>query len=85
MEAMALGTPVIASAGGGPAEVVEDGVSGVLVPPGDVEALAEAVRRVLADRGLRARLVDGGRRRAEQYSTDAAADDILSFLLREEQ
>jgi len=56
VEALAVGTPVIATAVGGVAEVVEDGVNGLLVPPGDPEAFAEAIRRFLGDEALRARL-----------------------------
>jgi glycosyltransferase involved in cell wall biosynthesis len=58
VEALAVGTPVIATATGGVAEVVEDGCNGLLVPPGDGEALAGAVRRFFADGELRARLVN---------------------------
>jgi glycosyltransferase involved in cell wall biosynthesis len=53
VEALAVGTPVIATAVGGVAEVVRDGVNGLLVPPGDPEALAGAVRRFFADEALR--------------------------------
>lgn len=47
-EAMMAGTPVIASAAGGATEIVEDG-TGLLVPPGDVDALASAIRHLIAD------------------------------------
>jgi glycosyltransferase involved in cell wall biosynthesis len=55
-EAMAYGRPVVATAVGGLADAVEDGVTGVLVPPRDVAALRAAVERLLADPVLRARL-----------------------------
>jgi glycosyltransferase involved in cell wall biosynthesis len=48
IEAQAMGRPVIASDLGGPAETVEQGVTGWRVPPGDVSALASAIERVLA-------------------------------------
>jgi glycosyltransferase involved in cell wall biosynthesis len=48
--------PVIASAVGGIPEAVRDGVTGRLVPPGDVAALSDAVASVLLDRGLRTRM-----------------------------
>src|SRR5437660_11632373 len=54
LEASAAGVPVVATAVGGTPEVVEDGVTGYLVPPGDPEALAGRVRDVLA-------MPDGGR------------------------
>jgi glycosyltransferase involved in cell wall biosynthesis len=56
VESLAVGTPVIATAVGGVPEVVEDGVNGLLVPPGDVSALAAAIERFAADADLRARL-----------------------------
>jgi glycosyltransferase involved in cell wall biosynthesis len=55
-EALAVGTPVISTAVGGVVEVLEDGRNGLLVPPGDSEALGEAIRRFFADDALRARL-----------------------------
>jgi glycosyltransferase involved in cell wall biosynthesis len=56
VEALAVGTPVIATRTGGVAEVVRDGENGLLVEPGDVEALADAIRRYFAglEEGLRA-------------------------------
>lgn len=67
VEAMAIGTPLVATAGPGPLEIVDDGVSGLLVEPGDAHALARAVLRVLDDPDLRARIVAGGRVRARDY------------------
>ncbi|HEV8265503.1 MAG TPA: glycosyltransferase family 4 protein [Gemmatimonadales bacterium] len=72
LEAMSYGTPVIASRIGGITDIVEDGRSGLLVPPGDAGALAAALRRLLEDRDLARRLGDAGRRRVrEQFSWDA--------------
>ena len=56
VEALAVGTPVLAMEAGGVAEVVHDGVNGLLVPAGDTDALASAVRRYFADEALRERL-----------------------------
>ena len=56
VEALAVGTPVIATAVGGVPEIVRDGENGLLVPVGDVDALAAAIRRFAADESLRARL-----------------------------
>lgn len=64
--AFANGRFVIASRVGGIADIVEHGVNGLLVPPGDAEALADALRTVAADEGLRARLCDGARRTARE-------------------
>jgi len=55
-EAMAAARPVIASAAGGPLEVIEPEVTGVLTPPADVTALARAILRLAADPGARSRL-----------------------------
>jgi len=52
VEALAVGTPVIATRSGGVAEVVRDGENGLIVDPGDVDALAEAIRRFFAEPGL---------------------------------
>jgi glycosyltransferase involved in cell wall biosynthesis len=72
LEAMARAKPVVASAVGGIPEVITDGVDGLLVPPGDSAALAEALARLAADPALRRRLGDAGRRTvAERYSIGA--------------
>ena len=72
LEAMNHATPVIASRVGGIPDVVEDGVSGLLVPPGDAAALAAAVRRLRDDPDLARRLGEGGRRRLrEQFNWPA--------------
>jgi glycosyltransferase involved in cell wall biosynthesis len=63
LEAMAHGVCVVASDVGGIPELVEDGRTGVLVPPDDVDALVGALRRVLDDRDLRERLGAAGRQR----------------------
>jgi glycogen synthase len=66
LEAMACGTPVVASAVGGILEVVENGVTGLLVPPGRPDQLAQALNRVLGDRALAQGLGQAGRRRVEE-------------------
>ncbi|CCG03759.1 glycosyltransferase [Blastococcus saxobsidens] len=67
VEAMAAGLPVVASDVGGIPEVVRDGETGLLVPPGDVDALAGALDRLVADGRLRSRLAAGARIRARAY------------------
>ena len=75
LEAMHNGTPVVASRVGGIPDIVEDGVSGLLVPAGDPEALAGALRRVLGDPTLAQRLGEAGRRRvAERFSWDVIVE-----------
>ena len=63
LEAMNYAVPVVASAAGGIVDVVEDGASGLLLPPGDVGALAAALERLANDEALAARLGAGGRER----------------------
>ena len=80
LEAMNQGTPVIASRIGGIPDIVEDGVSGLLVPPGDADALAAAVRRVRDDPALARRLGEAGRRRLrEQFSWQAIVQRWLNL------
>lgn len=82
-ESMALGRPVIASAAGGNPELIQDEISGLLVPPRDPEALAGAVSRLLEDPALRARLALRGRERVTQsFSTDVRLDRIETLYGR---
>jgi glycosyltransferase involved in cell wall biosynthesis len=66
IEAMAMKVPVVASAVGGIPEIIENGVSGVLVPPEDPQALADAVIRLIRDKDLRRFLAGNGRQRVEE-------------------
>jgi glycosyltransferase involved in cell wall biosynthesis len=65
LEAMAAGTPVVAANVGGNPELVEDGVTGMLVSPGDCGALAEAILRLACDPALRHQMGAAARERAE--------------------
>jgi glycosyltransferase involved in cell wall biosynthesis len=76
IEALAAGVPVVATAVGGVADVVEDGVDGFLAEPGDVEALADRLVRLAEDRELRARMGAAGRVRVpERYAVERLIDD----------
>lgn len=79
VEAMAAGIPVVASALAGYRNVATDDVDALLVPPGDAAALAGAVRRVLADADLSARLVAAGAKRADQFSMSRLAGDYADI------
>ena len=75
VEAMAVGVPVIAYDRGGPAEIVDDGVTGFVVPADDIEALVEAVERVgEIDRAACRQRVD------DEYSSVAMADRVLAWI-----
>jgi glycosyltransferase involved in cell wall biosynthesis len=72
LEAMARRVPVVASAVGGIPEVITSGLDGLLVPPGEPAALADAVVRLLVDERLRRRIGEAGYRTvAERFSIDA--------------
>ena len=79
-EAMSVGRAVVVSRVGGLPEVVEDGESGLLVPPGEPPALAQAVDRLLADPGLRERLAAAGQQRvAAQFTLEVMAEKMLAL------
>jgi glycosyltransferase involved in cell wall biosynthesis len=79
VEAMMRGVPVIASQTGGLAEIVLHEVTGVRIPPGDVDALADAMGRILRYRNLAFRLGNAGRRLAEsQYGVSRFLDRMLA-------
>jgi glycosyltransferase involved in cell wall biosynthesis len=76
IEGMASGLPVVASAAGGPLEVITDEQDGILVPPGDVDALARQMRR-LRDDPERCRLLGlAAYERARDFSADAVAREV---------
>jgi glycosyltransferase involved in cell wall biosynthesis len=85
VEALAAGTPVIATAVGGVAEVVRDGENGLLVGPGDVEGLAEAIRRFFGDAALRDRLRAASVASVAEYAPErvfARLEETLASVAR---
>lgn len=82
-EAMACGTPVIASRVGGIPELVDDGITGLLVPPGDPQALAESIIRLLDDVKTRVLMGQCAREKAvAEYSVDKIVAHTLDFYQR---
>jgi glycosyltransferase involved in cell wall biosynthesis len=75
VESMAQGTPVIGADSGGTAEIIEDGVDGLLFPPGDVAALTDRLRSILRDESLRLRLTDGAKKKAARFH---GAESVMS-------
>ena len=85
VEGMAAGKPVVATNGGGVPEIVEDGLTGILVPMGDVSAMAEAICRICAD-PLAARIMGakGKKRVAEHFTIEQTArkvESVYAYLL----
>ncbi len=79
LEAMAAGCPVVATKLPVVSEMILDGQNGLLVEPESPEDLARAILRLLADPGLRLRLVEGGRHTLAQYEEEAIMRRILSL------
>jgi glycogen(starch) synthase len=74
IEAMACGVPVIVSSAGGTKEYVEDGVTGLIVPPADSDSLANAITTLLCDSGLRSSLGSAARKKAvDEYDRRLSA------------
>jgi len=82
LEALDMGRPVVATTGCGFGEVVEDGRSGLLVPPGDAAALRDAVLSLLADRDRLRRMSDAARVRAERFRLPRAVADLVAVYER---
>lgn len=82
MEAMAVGLPVISTRVSGIPELIEDGVSGLLVPQRDPGALADALVRLIGDAKLRAKLASGARSRIEQKFNWGRTAEEMSNLFR---
>jgi len=83
LEAMAAGMPVLATPVGGIPEAVTDGVEGLLVPPGDVAALAQGLGRLLADPALAQRMGTAARHKVEACFSSAAVLPQVERLYQE--
>lgn len=81
IEAQLAARPVVASATSGHFESVEDGESGLLVPVGDVDALAQAIARLMDDENLASRLAEAGRRSAtDRFSPQRYGEHVVELI-----
>lgn len=79
-EAMRFGKPVIGTSNGGAAEQIEHGVTGLLVPPNDPEALAQAMAKLLSDSDAARKMGEAGQRRfAERFTDDVAIQSMIAL------
>lgn len=76
LEAMALGTPVVATNVGGIPEIVEDGVSGILVERDNPKQLADAVVKVLEDGEMRKTIIENGREKAKKFTWEKMGSEV---------
>ena len=82
LEGMAAGLPVVAAGAGGPAEIIVDGETGLLYPPGDVDALSNVLSRLAGDAELRSRLGVQARAAVAKFSPERVAVQILDVYER---
>jgi len=83
LEAMATGKPVVATAAGGPSEIVADGQTGILVPPSDPERMAAAIVSLVREPERARELGRAGRRRVEERYSQSAGVRAIEALYRE--
>lgn len=80
LEGMLMGLPILASRAGGIPEVILDGVTGKLLPPGDADALAESMQSLAESPELRANMGEAGKRRAQEaFTPEARVKSILKL------
>lgn len=82
-EALSMGVPIIGSAVGGIPEIIQDGETGILFPPGDADALADAILKLIQDPVLRRSLADEGRRVVQsRFSLSAMLEKTEAYYDR---
>ncbi len=80
IEAMSMGKPLVASASGGPTEIITPGIDGLLAPYGDADQLASSVIQYLDDRGYSKKIGVAASRRANDFSTPIYAKNFIEVL-----
>lgn len=84
LEAMAMGKPVVATNVGGIPEIIQDGETGILIPPRNPDALADAIIKLLKDKGLTQRMGEAGRRRVKENFQAARMTKEIEHIYHEE-
>ena len=80
VEAMASGTPVVASKSGGCVEIIENGVDGFLVEPGDTDEMAQAVETLLRNKGISDEFSKRGKEKVfREFSLEKTSGELISF------
>ena len=82
VEAMAAGTPVVATSAGGNPEIIEDGVNGVLVSYGNKAALGKAVEVLIKDKDLCEKILENGRKTAALFSKKKMIDELEKLITK---
>lgn len=80
VEAMACGVPVIATQSGGIPEIITHMQNGILVPENDIDAIAEAIMKILHDKTLEKRIIEEGLQRAERFSMDLHIERMVNIF-----
>jgi len=83
IEALVCGTAIVATDVGGVRDALDDGEAGLLVPPDDLDALVQAIRRISDEPTLRQGLVGHGLELARELTLEAQAERVVAFILRE--
>jgi glycosyltransferase involved in cell wall biosynthesis len=83
LEALSTGIPVVATKVGGTPEIVTDSVHGLLIPPRDPHAMADAIDRILADRHLAGQLSAAGKKMVAERFTPAIRAELLIRIFRD--
>ena len=82
LEAMAYGVPILTTNVGGIPDIIEDGVNGLLIPPGSPGGLVKGMAKILFDAKLRQKLIDGGYHFIKEHTKEKQAKEIIEYLHR---